>query len=341
MKKVLCFGEALIDFLNFNNNEIEGEVLPEYRQFPGGAPANAAVAIAKLGGHARFVGQLGADNFGDFILNSLEKYGVDCRYVLRHNAAPTAMAFVHLDDQGERSFSFYRDNTADMLLMPEQIDRKWFDEQAIFHFCSNTLTEQRCFNTTKYMLAEASLRNMTISFDVNLRANLWPNKQIDIDAVNSLVTLSHIVKFSKEEFELLSKGQGDDYIAFCLNQSCQLLVITDGAQPIRYYTRDYHGKLTPPNTNVMDTTAAGDAFIGALLYAFSFANSTAQIIKQPKLLNAIMYYAAFAGAIAVSSAGAFPSLATQPLLQAKMRELYNLDPYSVALLAGYFDCEFF
>ena len=105
MSNVLCFGEALIDFLNTGQKQEERLSLNAFTQYPGGAPANAAVAVAKLGGDAAFVGQVGADMFGDFLVQSLAEYGVDTSHVLQHPTLKTALAFVARDEAGERKFS--------------------------------------------------------------------------------------------------------------------------------------------------------------------------------------------------------------------------------------------
>jgi fructokinase len=323
----MFFGEALIDFLNTNNQLVDGLSLGEFRQYPGGAPANAAVAYAKLGGAARFVGQVGADKFGDFLIESLARYQVDTSCVLKSNDAPTALAFVHLDADNERSFTFFRHNTADISLAPEQIDRTWFNQQKMLHICSNTLTTQHAYQTTQYMLAQASVHNMPISFDVNLRANLWPNQTVNIESVNAIVRLASIVKFAKEEFELLSQGNKDAYIKHCLAQRCRLLVITDGGKAIEYYGRDYQGCILPPHVNVVDTTAGGDGFIGALLYTLNLWQDLDVLLTNHQAIASCIRFASYGGAHAVTQAGAMPALANyKQILHRFLRDHSSKEP---------------
>ncbi len=246
MKPVICFGEALIDFLNTGTQEDDCLTLNNYRQYPGGAPANAAVAVTKLGGRGIFAGQVGNDVFGNFLESSLQAYNVDTRFLSKHATAKTALAFVTLDQYGERSFSFYRHNSADMLFKNEQVKDEWFSEQAIFHFCSNTLTEKNIAQCTEYAVNKAHKKNAIVSFDVNLRHNLWPDGKVNINTVNNLVRSAHIIKFSLDEFNYLARGNTDDYLNFCFNWNCQLVIITDGAKSIIYHTPNSSYYVQPP-----------------------------------------------------------------------------------------------
>ena len=197
-RQVLCFGEALIDFLHIGVQPQGPLQLPAYRQFPGGAPANAAVAVAKLGGLARFAGQVGQDAFGDFLAQALQAYGVDLSLLKRHPTAKTALAFVMLDETGDRSFSFYRDQSADVLFAPEQIGADWFAAKPILHFCSNTLTDDFIAHTTSQLVKQAKAAGCLVSFDVNLRHNLWQEGTANRERINALVWQADIVKFSRD-----------------------------------------------------------------------------------------------------------------------------------------------
>ncbi len=220
MRPVLCFGEVLIDFLNTSRNQ-EGELaLNSFTQYPGGAPANVAVAVSRLGGESRFAGQVGADPFGEFLLNALELYGVDTTFTATHAEAKTALAFVFLDDAGERSFSFRRDGTADVVMQPEQVVDAWFERQPIVHLCSNTLTDSSIARVTREVVRRSSQRAALVSFDVNLRHNLWPAGQADPDTVNELVLNADLVKFAREEFDFLSQGNPGAFQDRCFAGPC-------------------------------------------------------------------------------------------------------------------------
>lgn len=308
MKPVICFGEALIDFLNTSKQEDGPLVLNNYRQYPGGAPANAAVAVAKLGGKALFAGQVGSDPFGDFLEQALVEYGVDTKFLTRHPTAKTALAFVMLDEDGDRSFSFYRHQTADVLFTEQQISEQWFDQQPLFHFCSNTLTDDSISKTTKTAVKKAREKQALISFDVNLRHNLWDSGFADIKLVNELVHAADLIKFSRDELEYLAEGHCQQYIDNCLQQGVSLLVITDGEHAIEYFTAQGQATLPVPSIKAVDTTAGGDAFSGALLFALSQLAEPKDAFKSMAVLQQLIKFAANCGAHAVTLPGAFPAL---------------------------------
>jgi fructokinase len=308
MKPVLCFGEALIDFLNTGKQEDVPLILNNYRQYPGGAPANAAVAVAKLGGNALFAGQVGADPFGDFLEQALIKYGVNTQFLAKHKSAKTALAFVMLDEEGDRSFSFYRQDSADVLFSPEQIDDQWFNEQPLFHFCSNTLTDKQITAATKAAVTKAKANQSIISFDVNLRHNLWSTGFADITLVNELVHMADIIKFSRDELEYLAQGNEDNYIQSCLAHGVSVLVITDGEHPIEFFTVHGNKTIPVPIIKVVDTTAGGDAFSGSLLFALSKLSDPKGALASMDILGQLIKFASNCGAHTVTLPGAFPAL---------------------------------
>ncbi len=308
MKKVICFGEALIDFLNTGKDLSDGVELNNFCQYPGGAPANAAVAIAKLGGNAHFLGQVGDDVFGHFLQKSLVHYGVNTEHLFKHLSAKTALAFVMRDANGERSFSFYRDRSADVIFESSQIPQSLFDQQGLFHFCSNTLTDPTICKTTQTAIEMAKSADYKISFDVNLRHNLWREGYVDINLTNSFVSQAHILKFSKDELDYLCKGEEVAYIEKCLAHQCELLIITNNGDPIRYFTCFISGTISAPEVDVIDTTAGGDGFIGGLLFLLSQINNIDEFCKNEQQVQQLISFAAACGAIAVTRLGAFPSL---------------------------------
>ncbi|MBT1444223.1 carbohydrate kinase [Shewanella sp. JM162201] len=305
--RVLCFGEALIDFLSTGNAEDDGLKLPSFRQYPGGAPANAAVAVAKLGGDARFAGLVGNDKFGDFLAEALVRYGVDISLLGRHETAPTSLAFVHLDDTGDRSFSFYRDGGADTLFDAAAVDNSWFENTAILHLCSNTLTTPQSAEATLEIADRALEANVTVCVDVNLRHNLWPQGKACKETVMCLVSKAQVLKFAKEELEYLAGAGTAQFIDMLLNLGCQLVMVTDGGNPVTAYTGRRSLTLQPPRVKVVDTTAGGDGFIGGLLYRIA-KSGLESLLADEALLKQALIFAIACGALAVSRPGAFPAL---------------------------------
>lgn len=310
MGTVTCFGEALIDFLNTGAKQ-EGPIrIPEFRQFPGGAPANVAVAISKLGGEAAFAGQVGNDTFGLFIKQALEDYQVDTTNLVLHPSAKTALAFVFLDDQGERSFEFFRTNTADLLLSPLDVKDRWFIDTDIFHFCSNTLTDTAIAETTRVAITKARHQGCLVSFDVNLRHNLWPNGQADIKAVTDCFSQVDLIKVSKDELDYLEPAGEKAFVQAAIAQGVKTVLITDGGNTIKVLAKGVYSEITPPKTTVVDTTAAGDAFTGGFLFALSEQSDIRKTLGDQEKLEELVLFASKCGAFTVARQGAFTALPT-------------------------------
>lgn len=310
MNKVVCFGEALIDFLNVSQAASGPLTLKNYCQYPGGAPANAAVAVAKLGGAAYFLGQVGEDSFGDFLEHAMQTYGVNVDFLYKHPVAKTALAFVMLDSNGERSFSFYRDNSADVIFNPSQLPQNLLVPNDFLHICSNTLTQANIAATTQAAIDLAKAQSAVVSFDVNLRHVLWAEGQADIALVNRFVKQANVLKFSREELVYLAQGKEQGYIKDLIENHGQLVVVTNDGEPIDYYTRNYQGRYTPPKVEVVDTTAGGDGFSGGLLYQLSQSKNWQATLEDQQQLQQLIGFATACGAFTVARAGAFPALPT-------------------------------
>lgn len=309
---IVCFGEAIIDFLAAMPVHFGA---PTFSQFAGGAPANAAVAVAKLGGRCEFVGMLGEDMFGDYLLRCLRDSGTGTRYVCRTAKAKTALAFVTLDLQGERSFSFYRPPAADLLFRDTDFDPDCFAEATIFHACSNSLTDSDIATTTLSGMARARASDALVSLDLNLRPALWPDATPALPVLWQALEAADLIKLAREELEFLKEGRhGDVDVIARLLHSARLVLITDGGAPLRWYTRGLRGELAAFTVKAIDTTAAGDAFIGGLLSQLQRHNIDARnfdgLLATPSALEQSLRYALACGALAVTRQGAFASMPT-------------------------------
>jgi fructokinase len=312
MRQIVCFGEALIDFLA-EAPARRGEPI-RYVQHAGGAPANVAVAVARLGGRAAFVGMLGADPFGDFLHAHLRDAGVDVTGVVRTAAANTALAFVTLDRHGERSFSFYRPPAADLLFRTDHFRDASFAELAALHACSNSLTEAAIAASTLHAMHRAAASGALVSFDVNLRPALWAHDENPRPRIWSALHEADLVKVSAEELAFLGGPLGGEaaFARELWQGRARLLIVTDGAAPIRYRTRSREGRVATLAVDAVDTTAAGDAFVGGLLHglaeqALDPATLPALLGDTPRL-EAALRFAAACGALAVTRPGAFAAL---------------------------------
>ena len=323
MNHVVCFGEALIDFLAVPATD-PGQP-PTFAQYAGGAPANAAVAVARLGGRARFVGMLGRDMFGDFLQLSLEQAGVDTRHVLRTGAAKTALAFVSLDAGGERSFDFYRPPSADLLFRQDDFDPQAFAEADLFHVCSNSLTEAGIAAATLHGMHQARAAGALVSFDLNLRPLLWPGDTDPMPRLWQALEAADLVKLAADELAYLcARGDAPDAVIDRLLLHARVVAVTDAAAPLRWYTRTQRGSLPSFRVRAVDTTAAGDAFIGGLLYQLQShgirGDNFGTLLDDPHALEEVLRFAAACGALAVTRFGAFASLPTAAEARALLRE---------------------
>lgn len=318
---IVCFGEALIDFLAQPPQSADSP--RAFLQFAGGAPANVAVAVARLGGDAQFVGMLGSDMFGDFLLNSLREEGVGTSFVTRTDQAKTALAFVALDADGERSFSFYRPPSADLLFRAEDFGSKCFDGAAAFHVCSNTLTEAGIAKATLAGMRRAREAGAMVSMDLNLRPALWAH---DVDPHPRLwdaLDAADLVKLARTEFDYLAtplRGGEEAVLARLWQGRAQVVVVTDGAAPIRWFTRQNAGASASFNVRAVDTTAAGDAFVGGLLFRLVQRGingaKLADFLGDTSALADALRFAAATGGLAVTRNGAFAAMPRLPDVQA-------------------------
>lgn len=314
MKTTLCFGEALIDF--HATAPADAQAPASYRPHAGGAPANVAVALAKLGGKAAFVGMLGTDVFGDFLHASLENAGVDVRHVRRTGEANTALAFVSLDAHGERSFTFYRPPAADLLFGVDDFDPQAFAEAGLFHACSNSLTESGIADSTLEGMRRAHDAGALVSFDMNLRPALWPRGEDPTPRLWEALHQADVVKLSAEELDYLAGPLGgEERVRKKLWQGkAGLLVVTDASAPIRWFTPQREGTLASFGVRAVDSTGAGDAFVGGLLYGLSDAQATpetlAALCNDDARRDAVLRFAAACGALAVMRTGSFDAMPT-------------------------------
>ncbi|MBD9477440.1 carbohydrate kinase [Pseudoxanthomonas sp. PXM02] len=311
-RKIVCFGEALIDMLA--QPPATPDAPRNFLQYAGGAPANVAVAAARLGADVHFAGMLGNDMFGDFLFDSLASAGVATDCIVRTDEAKTALAFVALDEQGERSFSFYRPPAADLLFRAGDFTPACFEGTGVFHVCSNSLTEAAIAEATYEGMRLARAGGAVVSIDLNLRPALWPHGEDPSPRLWQALAEADLVKLSREELEYLAGPLGgeDAVMARLWQHRAQLLVITDGAKPIHWYTRAAHGSVETFQVTALDTTAAGDAFVGGMLFNITRQSGPRDgfagfVANDGNIVSAIRFGSAV-GALAVTRKGAFAAM---------------------------------
>ena len=320
MPDILTTGELLIDFTPVKVEGFTGTICPN----PGGAPANAAVQIARLGVSAGFIGKVGKDSFGASLRKCLEQNGVDTTNLVEDEEVRTTLAFVHLDENGDRSFTFYRNPGADTQLRTEEINMEPVGHCSILHFGSLSLTTEPGKTTTLELVKAARTMGKCISYDPNWRPALWKSEEKGIAAMKLGLELCHILKISQEELALLT---GTDSIregtAKLHEMGIILIVVTLGAAGCAW---SYKGELVHQptfDTKVVDTTGSGDSFWGAFLAQLQKGGyNTPQALQDIPMeqLTTFCRFANGAGSICASRPGGIPALADEPAIRACMEQ---------------------
>lgn len=257
--RLFAIGEALIDFLP------EGK---GYIPVVGGAPANVAACFSKLGGEAYFIGKVGEDLFGEKIVGALQEAGVNTSYVTATDKANTALSFVTLDANGERHFSFYRNPSADMLLSPEDIEKIAFEKEDVLHFCSVDLIDMPVRYATIAAIKKVKQAGGKISFDPNVRTSLWKDLAEYKSTILNFLPEADIIKLSEEECEFLFGDLAIEEVAEKLLKTAKIVLITLGQNGSRCFTNDKEYTQQAFIIKCVDTTGAGDTFIGTFLRFF-------------------------------------------------------------------------
>ncbi|CAM6105145.1 unnamed protein product [Calypogeia fissa] len=304
---VVCFGEMLIDFVPTVGG-LSLAKAPAFKKAPGGAPANVAVGIARLGGASAFMGKVGDDEFGYMLVDILKENRVESRGVRFDAEARTALAFVTLREDGEREFMFYRNPSADMLLEVSEIDIELVQQAAIFHYGSISLIAEPCRSAHMAALEAAKKAGVLLSYDPNLRLPLWPSRDAARKGIKSIWDQADIIKVSEEEITFLTEG-GDPYsdeAALRLwHPNLKLLLVTEGADGCRYYCKNFFGRVEGLKVTPVDTTGAGDAFVAGLL---SQLVRDMSLLEDESKLREALRFANACGAITTTERGAIPAL---------------------------------
>lgn len=302
---LLTMGEILIDLTQTGVDERGVRLLAAN---PGGAPANAAVAAARLGAKAAFVGCVGEDAFGASLIQTLRDNGVDVSGVAVEPSVPTTLAVVTVNEEGERSFTFYRGPGADLCLRRERIDDGLLSSARIVHFGSVSLTADPARSATLAAARDAKDRGALITYDPNYRPALWPDEEAAILWMRRPLPLADVVKISDEEMELLS-GEGTPKAAALAlqGQGVRLVLITLGPDGVYYRFGALEGTVPGFSVRVADTNGAGDTFFGAFLSRLARRPGLLDGLGQPEL-EEMLRFANRAASLTASRPGAIPAM---------------------------------
>ncbi|MCR3759575.1 carbohydrate kinase [Clostridium felsineum] len=307
MNNVLCIGELLIDFIcsDIDTTLSKGE---NFKKKAGGAPANVTAAISKLGGSASFLGKVGADPFGQFLKDTLEEVKVDTSMLIMDRNSNTTLAFVSLQANGERDFVFNRG--ADALLTYDEINLNKVYSNKIIHFGSATaLLGGDMTDTYLKIMKEAKKKGIFISFDPNYRDNLWGSRTEEFkDISRECMELADFVKLSDDELKIISGKETLEEGIKSLASEDMVIAVTLGKEG----TLISRGKETEIIESIkvksIDSTGAGDAFVGAFLYKLSQAIEPKKVLNDFSEIKKVTCFANKVGAIVCTKLGAISAL---------------------------------
>ena len=306
MTDITAIGEILSDLTQSGRTE---QGIPRFDANPGGAPANLAVAASRLGAKTAFIGRVGRDSYGDFLRSTLEQNGVDVSGLSVDPRQHTTLAIVSLDDRGERSFSFYRDPSADVNLSFEDVPAELLADTRVLHFGSVSLTAEPSRSATLKAAREAREKGALISYDPNYRASLWPDEATAVRQMLQPLPLVDILKVSDEELPLLTGlSDPDRGSARLAEKGIRLVLVTLGAEGAFYRFGGRIGHVPGVKVQVGDTNGAGDTFFGAALSRLVRAESLDALTAEE--LEDILRFANKAAAITTSRHGAIPAMPT-------------------------------
>ncbi len=308
MKKfdVTALGEILIDFTESGKSE-NGMRL--FEQNPGGAPANVLSAVAHLGGKTAFIGKVGKDMHGAFLRETVENCGVDTRGLVETAEGFTTLAFVSLKD-GERSFSFARKPGADTLLTKDEVDYERIRESRIFHIGSLSLTDEPVKSASVAALEFAKKEDVIISYDPNYRASLWKDEETAKKEMRSLIPYADVIKISDEETALLTDFVGVEEAGKALvDKGIQVALVTCGGEGAYVFTKEGSVHIKAEGGKPVDTTGAGDAFMGGFLYRLAKSGKRPPEISLSDAAEFASFAAKVAG-ICISRRGAIKAMPT-------------------------------
>ncbi|WP_145558641.1 aminoimidazole riboside kinase [Yersinia mollaretii] len=293
---IWVLGDAVIDLVPENSNS--------YLKCPGGAPANVAVGIARLGGKSAFIGRVGQDSFGRFMQQVLQQENVDTRAMILDPTHHTSTVVVDLDEHGERTFTFMVTPSADLFLQVDDLPE--FKPNQWLHLCSIALSQEPSRSTAFEAMRRMKTDGGWVSFDPNIRADIWRAPQELLPCLQQALQLADVVKLSLEELNFISPHAD---IATAMNQimadySCKLLLVTLGAEGVWVHNRRGLKKYPSHRITPIDTTGAGDAFVAGLLAAL--AQCPDWHLSQD--LTVAIERAQACGALATSAKGAMTAL---------------------------------
>ena len=315
MLDVVALGELLIDFAA-KSKDPDG--YPTMAANPGGAPGNFLAALNVYGKKTAFLGKVGDDAFGQLLLGTLQRAGIDTRGVIVDPDYFTTLAFVTFDSAGDRSFSFARKPGADTQLCWDEVDQSLIDEARVFHFGTLSLTDEPARTATRKAASYAKETGKLISCDPNLRVPLWRSEEEAREQMLWSLQQADLVKISDNEVSFLWACSPEEGAEKLLREfDVKLAIVTLGAEGCLLRTKNACFRAPAPKVHPVDTTGAGDIFGGSAMARFLDLKKAPDALTQ-KDLSYIGAYALMAASLSTEHSGGIPSIPEKDAVLSKI-----------------------
>jgi fructokinase len=307
---VVCVGESLVDFLPAESGRRVREVTA-WTPGIGGSLANVSVGVARLGGRSAYVGVVGEDEFGHFLRERLAAEGVDVSHMRQTAEAKTGLVFISLDERGERSFTYFRTRSAELLLSERDVDPAFLGSARVVHFGTNSLHLPEARAAMQRTVEAAHAAGRLVSCDPNLRLHAWADPEVLREQLGRLLPQCTLVKLSEEEVAFATgRAEPEEALRFLAGLGVTLPVVTRGEAGAVFLWRGEVVRVPAPRVRVVDTTGAGDGFTAAFLHGLSrrYAGAAELEGASREELEALATFACAVGSRVVEHLGAVTGL---------------------------------
>lgn len=314
---IAALGELLIDFTEAGTG---ADGMRLFEQNPGGAPANLLTVASHMGYRTEFIGKVGKDMHGAFLKKTLEKGNIGVSNLMEDDHYFTTLAFVAIDENGEREFSFARKPGADTQLRADELDKELLQNCRIFHFGSLSLTDQPAKDATVAAVTCAKEAGALISYDPNYRATLWSSETEAAENMKSMISYADVMKVSDEESLLLTgettyEAAADKLLAM----GPKLIAVTLGSEGVLMATKEKKERMKGFSVQSVDTTGAGDSFWGGTLSAYLSLEKPIESLTWEEIHHCAVCGNATA-ALCVQKRGGIPAIPTKEEVEQMLAE---------------------
>jgi fructokinase len=304
--EIVCLGEILIDLFPAEIGKKLADVSAFYPN-PGGAPANVAVAVKKLGVLSGFIGKVGDDAFGYQLINVLKEQGVETRGMRVDESARTTLAFIALPDENTAEYVFYRNPGADLRLWPDELDRKMIENARALHIGSLSLVDEPARSATYQAVRWARQAGVLVSFDVNYRPSLWKEPKDALEQIREMLPYANLLKVNETELTLLTGREDETGAQYLLSKGPELIVVTLGKKGSFIAANNINCYMPAFQVETVDAVGCGDAFIAGLLTRVVQKSDLLKDLEESFLFESLRYANAV-GALTALNHGVIPAL---------------------------------